>query len=112
MCGCWMAQTPQPLIWLARRAISSSVFGEMPVLLIALESACSASNAPGTANAGWFIRACTVLVSFSYLAPVAYGATVKGPARDVGGGRLVAMVTDPDGNVLRLVQDREVLRNG
>ena len=30
----------------------------------------------------------------------AAGATVKEPAHDVGGGRLVATVTDPDGNVL------------
>ena len=36
----------------------------------------------------------------------AAGATVKDPARDVGGGRLVATVTDPDGNVLGLLQDR------
>ena len=36
----------------------------------------------------------------------AAGATVKEPVRDVGGGRLVAAVTDPDGNVLRLLQDR------
>jgi predicted enzyme related to lactoylglutathione lyase len=35
----------------------------------------------------------------------AAGATVKEPARDVGGGRLVATVTDPDGNVLGLIQD-------
>jgi predicted enzyme related to lactoylglutathione lyase len=34
------------------------------------------------------------------------GATVREPARDVGGGRLVATVTDPDGNVLGLLQDR------
>jgi hypothetical protein len=27
-------------------------------------------------------------------------------AHDVGGGRLVATVTDPDGNVLGLIQDR------
>ena len=33
------------------------------------------------------------------------GATLKEPARDVGGGRLVATVTDLDGNVLGLVQD-------
>ena len=32
-------------------------------------------------------------------------ATVKEPAHDVGGGRLVATVTDPDGNVLGLLQD-------
>jgi len=36
----------------------------------------------------------------------AAGATVKDPVRDVGGGRLVATVTDPDGNVLGLLQDR------
>jgi predicted enzyme related to lactoylglutathione lyase len=35
----------------------------------------------------------------------AAGATVKDAARDVGGGRLVATVTDPDGNVLGLLQD-------
>src|SRR5438105_13962325 len=34
----------------------------------------------------------------------AAGATLKDPARDVGGGRLVATVTDPDGNVLGLLQ--------
>ncbi|MGO9962799.1 MAG: VOC family protein [Acidimicrobiales bacterium] len=36
----------------------------------------------------------------------AAGATVNEPARDVGNGRLVATVTDPDGNVLGLLQDR------
>jgi predicted enzyme related to lactoylglutathione lyase len=36
----------------------------------------------------------------------AAGATVKEPAHDVGGGRLVATVSDPDGNVLGLLQDR------
>jgi len=36
----------------------------------------------------------------------AAGATVKEPARDVGGGRLVATFTDPDGNVLGLIQDQ------
>ena len=35
----------------------------------------------------------------------AAGATVKEPARNVGGGRLVATFTDLDGNVLGLVQD-------
>ena len=35
----------------------------------------------------------------------AAGATVKEPAHDVGRGRLVATVTDPDGNVLGLLQD-------
>jgi len=33
------------------------------------------------------------------------GAVVQEPAHDVGGGRLVATVTDPDGNVLGLLQD-------
>jgi predicted enzyme related to lactoylglutathione lyase len=42
----------------------------------------------------------------------AEGATVNEPAHDVGGGRLVATVTDLDRNVLGLIQDREVLRNG
>ena len=36
----------------------------------------------------------------------AAGATVKDSPRDVGGGRLVATVTDLDGNVLGLLQDR------
>ncbi|MFE9763082.1 VOC family protein [Streptomyces sp. NPDC005808] len=36
---------------------------------------------------------------------IAAGATVKEPAHDVGGGRLVAAVVDPDGNVLGLLQD-------
>jgi predicted enzyme related to lactoylglutathione lyase len=35
----------------------------------------------------------------------AAGGTLKDPARDVGGGRLVATFTDPDGNVLGLLQD-------
>ncbi|MEU4183947.1 VOC family protein [Micrococcus luteus] len=33
------------------------------------------------------------------------GGTRKQDPRDVGGGRLVATFTDPDGNVLGLVQD-------
>src|SRR5690349_21238839 len=36
----------------------------------------------------------------------AAGATIHEAAHDVGGGRLVATVTDPDGNVLGLLQDR------
>ncbi|MDQ3620188.1 MAG: glyoxalase [Actinomycetota bacterium] len=36
----------------------------------------------------------------------AAGATVKEPAHDVGGGRLVATVIDPDGNVLGVLEDR------
>src|SRR5262245_51336539 len=35
----------------------------------------------------------------------AAGAKVKEPAHNVGGTRLVATVTDPDGNVLGLLQD-------
>ncbi len=35
----------------------------------------------------------------------AAGAAVKEPPRNVGGGRLVATFTDPDGNVLGLLQD-------
>jgi predicted enzyme related to lactoylglutathione lyase len=36
----------------------------------------------------------------------AAGAAVKEAPHDVGGGRLVASFTDPDGNVLGLIQDR------
>ena len=36
----------------------------------------------------------------------AAGATVQQSPQDVGGGRLVATVTDPDGNVFGLLQDR------
>ena len=35
----------------------------------------------------------------------AAGGTIKEAPRDVGGGRLVATFTDPDGNVLGLLQD-------
>jgi len=35
----------------------------------------------------------------------AAGATVKDPANEVGGGRVVATFTDLDGNVLGLLQD-------
>ncbi|KAB2340556.1 VOC family protein [Actinomadura rudentiformis] len=37
---------------------------------------------------------------------IAAGATVKEAAQEVGGGRIVATVIDPDGNVLGLLQDR------
>ena len=36
----------------------------------------------------------------------AAGATVSESPHDVGGGRLVASFTDPDGNVLGLIQDQ------
>jgi predicted enzyme related to lactoylglutathione lyase len=36
----------------------------------------------------------------------AAGGTLHEAAHDVGGGRLVATFTDPDGNVLGLIQDR------
>jgi predicted enzyme related to lactoylglutathione lyase len=36
----------------------------------------------------------------------AAGATVKDAPHEVGGGRVVATFTDPDGNVLGLLQDR------
>jgi predicted enzyme related to lactoylglutathione lyase len=36
----------------------------------------------------------------------AAGGTVKDAPRDVGGGRLVATFTDPDGNVLGVLQDQ------
>ena len=37
---------------------------------------------------------------------IAAGATLREAAHDVGAGRLVATFTDPDGNVLGLIQDR------
>jgi hypothetical protein len=40
------------------------------------------------------------------------GPNVPEPARDVGDGRPVATVTDPDGSVRRLIQDKEVIRDG
>jgi predicted enzyme related to lactoylglutathione lyase len=36
----------------------------------------------------------------------AAGATVAEPVHDVGGGRLVATVTDTDGNVIGILQDQ------
>jgi predicted enzyme related to lactoylglutathione lyase len=39
-------------------------------------------------------------------AVTAAGAAVKESPHDVGGGRLVATVTDPDNNILGLLQDR------
>jgi predicted enzyme related to lactoylglutathione lyase len=36
----------------------------------------------------------------------AAGATVKDAAKDVGRGRVVASVIDPDGNILGLIQDK------
>lgn len=38
-------------------------------------------------------------------AMTAAGATVKEPPHDVGGGRMVATLADPDGNLLGLLQD-------
>lgn len=37
---------------------------------------------------------------------IAAGATLAEPIREVGGGRRVATVTDPAGNVIGLLQDR------
>ena len=45
-------------------------------------------------------------IEASIAAVTAAGATVKEPAHDVGGGRLVATVIDADQNVLGLLQDR------
>jgi predicted enzyme related to lactoylglutathione lyase len=36
----------------------------------------------------------------------AAGATVKDAAKNVGSGRVVASVIDPDGNILGLIQDK------
>ena len=38
----------------------------------------------------------------------AAGATIKDAANEVGGGRVVASVVDPDGNTLGLIQDKAV----
>ena len=38
---------------------------------------------------------------------LAAGGTAGQPVRDVGGGRLVATVTDPEGNAVGLLQDRQ-----
>ena len=38
----------------------------------------------------------------------AAGATVKDAPNEVGGGRVVASVVDPDGNILGLIQDQAV----
>ena len=35
------------------------------------------------------------------------GAAVQSPITDVGGGRLIATLTDPDGNPIGLLQDSE-----
>ena len=59
-------------------------------------------------------QAMTSLVAYWHVSDIeaklaevtAAGATLKEPAHDVGGGRLVASFTDPDGNVLGLVQDQ------
>lgn len=40
------------------------------------------------------------------------GADVARPAREVGEGGSVATVTDPDGSVRRVIQDKEVIRDG
>jgi predicted enzyme related to lactoylglutathione lyase len=48
----------------------------------------------------------SVLIEAKLAEVTAADATVKKPVRDVGGGRLVATVTDPSGNALGLLQDR------
>jgi hypothetical protein len=48
----------------------------------------------------------TATEAYAALVGVAPQTDVKEPAHDVGGGRLVATVTDPDGNVVGLLQDR------
>jgi hypothetical protein len=40
------------------------------------------------------------------------GADVREPAREADEGRPAATVTKPDSSVLRLIQDKEVIRNG
>lgn len=45
-------------------------------------------------------------IAATLAAVTAAGARVAEPVRDVGRGRLVATFTDPDGNVLGLIQDQ------
>src|SRR5512138_2854684 len=59
-------------------------------------------NAGGTVVAYWHVDD----IEAKLAEVTAAGATVKDPARNVGGGRLVATFTEPDGNVLGLVQDK------
>src|SRR5262245_66628295 len=66
MRGCMSTHTLQPLIWLARRWISSRVRRGRPDFSTAAPRACSASIAPGTTNAGCFIRACMTLSPFCH----------------------------------------------
>jgi hypothetical protein len=40
------------------------------------------------------------------------GPQVQEPAREAGDGRLVATAADSDGGILRLTQEKEVVRNG
>ena len=40
------------------------------------------------------------------------GPRVQEPAREAGDGRLVAIAADPDGGILKLTQEKEVIRNG
>ena len=40
------------------------------------------------------------------------GAEVQEPTREVGDGHLLAIVIDPDRNVVRPIEDKEVIRNG
>src|SRR5260221_10930051 len=53
----------QPLIWLARRRISSNVLAGTPPLTAAVPRAVKALRASGTRKAGLVIRAC-MIVSF------------------------------------------------
>jgi hypothetical protein len=78
MRGCWTAQVPQPLIWLARR--ETSVFGGRPVLAIDFDRACSAASASGMTNARLLMRACSVGVSV-----VVRVCTVRPPSRSFTG---------------------------
>lgn len=43
-------------------------------------------------------------ITASLAALVEAGASIKDDATDVGGGKLIATVTDPDGNILGLAQ--------
>ena len=90
--------------------------------LLGLEPQHDASYYVGYEAAGQHIGLVPNGASHGMTAPVAYwhvpdieaklaevtaaGGIVKDAPRDVGGGRLVATFTDPDGNVLGVLQDR------
>ena len=50
-------------------------------------------------------RGMTGPVGYWHVADIASGAQVREPARDVGGGKLIATLADADGNPIGLLQE-------